>query len=342
MVSTSLLAGSIFLTHSLSAAIFVGVTALTVLFVFVSPKTFQTTRKTGLYWLLAIILGITSVSPFLAEALPAYLHDNSSAPGVQGVSDINSAILSTRILSLTLVLPLFLILLVYVLFSKRYNGRFINLPTLLLCSWLFVPLFLTQGYLFGFIIDYNRFLYFIILPVLIFIGLLISHGSDFLAKVIDNYRVLTAQTQKTVAAANKKIVWLKNHLNYKVIYSCFILFFLLFCFLFIPIFTTPSQNVGESIQSYYQFMDNPGWNAMQWKNQHATQIGVCSRCPLWLVAWRMFAQRVTLSAVDPQYLIMPESCLMQKTLPISLTPTTSWITLWFKFEKTVANCAAQP
>ncbi len=107
LVSTSILAGSIFLTHSLSAAIFVGVTVLTVLFVFVSPKTFGTSRKTGFYWLLPIVLGVILVSPFLASAVPTYLHDNSSAPGVSGVNDINSAILSTRILPLEWVYPLF-------------------------------------------------------------------------------------------------------------------------------------------------------------------------------------------------------------------------------------------
>ncbi len=163
LVSTSILAGSIFLTHSLSAAIFVGVTVLTVLFVLVSPKTFSTSRKTGLYWLLPILFGVILVSPFLVNAVPAYLQENSSAPGVQGVSDITSAILSTRILPWYLVFPLFAILAGFVLFSNKYSGRFVTLPVFLLCVWLFVPLFLTQSYLFGFIIDYNRFLYFVIL-----------------------------------------------------------------------------------------------------------------------------------------------------------------------------------
>ena len=70
--------------------------------------------------------------------------------------------------------------------------------------WLFVPLFLTQGYLFGFIIDYNRFLYFIILPVIIFIAVLIDHGSGFFADIIDTYRALTSQMQKTKKTTNKK------------------------------------------------------------------------------------------------------------------------------------------
>ncbi len=110
LVSTSILAGSIFLTHSLSAAIFVGAAVITVLFVVVSPKTFGTQRKTVLYWLLPIVFGVILVSPFLASAVPTYLKDNSSAPGVSGVNDINSAILSTRILPLEFVLPLFLII----------------------------------------------------------------------------------------------------------------------------------------------------------------------------------------------------------------------------------------
>jgi hypothetical protein len=47
LVSTSILAGSIFLTHSLSAVIFVGVTLLTVILVLVAPKTFG--ASTGVY-----------------------------------------------------------------------------------------------------------------------------------------------------------------------------------------------------------------------------------------------------------------------------------------------------
>ena len=204
LVSTSILAGAIFLTHSLSAGIFVGVTFLTVLFVFISPKKFDTTRKTGLYWLLPLVIGVILVSPFLAEAVPTYLTDNSSAPGVPGVQDINSAILSTRILALEFVLPLFAIIVAFVVFSKTYKGRFLSLPVLLLSVWLFVPLFLTQGYLFGFIIDYNRFLYFIILPVLIFIAVLMDHGAGFFAGIVDFYRSCQTKQRKQNKSLTKK------------------------------------------------------------------------------------------------------------------------------------------
>jgi hypothetical protein len=302
LVSTSILAGSIFLTHSLSAAIFVGVTFITVLFVFVSPKKFGASRKTGLYWLLPIVLGASLVLPFLLNAVPTYLQDNSSAPGVQGVSDITSAIFSTRILPLEFVFPLFLIILAFALFSKSYKGRFVSLPTLLLSIWLFVPLFLTQGYLFGLIIDYNRFLYFIILPIMIFIALLIDHGSEFFTRSIANYRTLVNQVKKPKKTTNKKIACLSALLTNKTIYGVFILFFLLFSFVFIPVFMTPYQNVGETIQSFYQVMNNPGWEAINWSKQNTPANSVFVSDALYGWWFGGFAQRPTLSALDPQYM----------------------------------------
>jgi hypothetical protein len=299
LVSTSILASSIFLTHSLSAAIFVGVTVLTVLFVLVSPKTFGTTRKTGFYWLLPIVLGVILVSPFLASAVPTYLHDNSSAPGVSGVNDINSAILSTRILPLEWVYPLFLIIIGFAAFSKRYNNRFFSLPALLLSVWLFVPLFLTQSYLFKFIIDYNRFLYFVILPVIIFVAVMIDYGSKFFTETISTLRVMASQMQK-VKTTNKKIASLSKHATPRTIYAGFILFFLLFSFVAIPVFLTPME--GLRIQRFYQVMNNPGWDAIQWAKQNTSANSVFVSDALY--GWWLsgFAQRPTLSAVDPQYL----------------------------------------
>jgi hypothetical protein len=302
LVSTSILVGTIFLTHSLSTAIFVGITFLTVLCILIAPQKLGTQRKTCLYWLLPVVIGAILVLPFLMQAIPTYLSDNSSAPGVPGAQDINSAILSTRILPLEFVLPLFAIIVAYILFSKTYKRRFISLSVLLLSLWLFVPLFLTQVYLFGFIIDYNRFLYFIILPVLIFIAVLIDHGSGFFAGMVNFYRSLPVNVKKTKQITDKKIKWLQAHLTNKTVYGVFILFFLVLSFVFIPIFMTPSQNVGETIQSFYQVMNNPGWEAIQWAKQNTPTKSVFVSDALYGWWFSGFAQRPTLSAVDPQYL----------------------------------------
>ena len=94
LISASILVGSIFLTHSLSAAVFLGITVVTVLCVMISPKTFDTSRKNVLYWLLPIFGGALLVSPFLANAVPAYLSANSS---FTAVTEINQALLATRV-----------------------------------------------------------------------------------------------------------------------------------------------------------------------------------------------------------------------------------------------------
>jgi hypothetical protein len=300
LVSTSILAGSIFLTHSLSAAIFAGVTILTALLVLIAPKKFSTSRKTGLYWILPLVIGVVLVFPFLMQAVPTYLSDNASAPGVQGVNDITFATLSTRILPLQLVFPLFAIIAAFVVFSKVYKGRFVSLPVLLLSVWLFVPLFLTQGYLFEFIIDYNRFLYFVILPVMIFIALLIDHGSRFFAKIVDSYQTLVSQVQKPKKIIDKRIEYLSAHLTHKTVYAGFTLFFLLFSFFVIPIFATPME--GHTIQSFYQVMNDPGWEGIQWAKQNTLSNSVFVSDALYGWWFGGFAQRPTLSAVDPEYL----------------------------------------
>jgi hypothetical protein len=297
LVSTSILVSSIFLTHSLSAAVFVSITVATVLFVIVSPKTFGASRKHVLYWLLPIFLGAVLVSPFLASAVPAYLGANST---FTGAADIRAALLSTRVLPLEIVLPLFGCLVLFFLLSKKYKGRFFSLPAFLLVMWLLVPLLLTQGFLFGLYVDYNRFLYFTILPVMILIGMVIDHGSEFFARVIDTYHVLTSQLQKTKKTANKLVARLSTRISRKAIYSVFVLGFLLFSFFVIPIFMTPWQ--GVTVQSFYQVMNNPGYEAIEWAKQNTPPGSVFVSDALYGWWFGGFAQRPTLSAVDPQYL----------------------------------------
>ena len=233
LVSTSILVGSIFLTHSLSAAIFTGITAATVLCAAVAPKTFGTTRRNVVSWLLPIFGGALLVSPFLASAIPAYLSANSS---FSAVNAINQALLSTRVLPMDEVLALFACLLPLLLLSKKYKRRFISLPTFLLVMWLFVPLVLTQGFMFGLMVDYNRFLYFLVLPVIILFAVMIDHGSAYFAHLTVTYRTLTSQMQKTTRAANKWATKISGGVTRKRVYAIFALGFILVFLVTLPIF----------------------------------------------------------------------------------------------------------
>jgi hypothetical protein len=297
IVSTSILAGSIFLTHSLSSVVFVCVTVATVMVVLVRPSAFGSSRKHVLSWLLSIVVGAVLVAPFLADAAHAYLTSNAT---LNAVLDIKSAILSTKIIPLEIILPLFAILVLFFFLSKEYRGRFFSLPAFLFFMWLLVPLVLTQGYLFGLYIDYNRFLYFLLLPVIVLFGMFLDHGSIFFARIIDTYRTLTSQMQKTKKTANKYAARISKRITRKSLYVVFVAGFLLASLFLFQLFVTPWQ--GVAVQSFYQVMNNPGYEAIQWAKDN-TPVGSVFVSDA-LYGWWLggFSQRPTISAVDPQYL----------------------------------------
>ena len=297
LISSSVLVGSIFLTHSLSAVVFVGITAVSVLVMMAFPKLFNTQRKLVFSWFLPIVFGAALVSPFIVSAVPTYLSSNST---FAGVTDIERALVSTRVLSLELVLPLFALVGLFFILSKGYKGRFISAPAFLLAMWLLVPLVLTQGYLFGLYIDYNRFLYFLLLPVITLFGMFLDHGAMFFAYLIDNYRVLSSQAQKIKKPVNKYVARISRHITRRNLYSGFVTGFLLAALLAFPMLLTPWQ--GVAVGNFYQFMNNPGYEAIQWAKQNTpvNSVFVSDATYGWWLGG--FAQRPTLSAVDPEFL----------------------------------------
>jgi hypothetical protein len=301
LAMTAILSGAIFLTHSLSAAMFVSITVVTVVYALIFSKRVGVRKTQLLVWLAPLFLGAIIVSPFLIEIVPTYL----SASGdifTSGMSAIRLALLSTRILPLELVLPLLAIFPLFFLFSKKYKGSFFTVPAFLLAMWIFIPTILTQGFLVGLYLDYNRFLYFVVLPVIILIALVIDHSSHFFSRIIDTYLSLTREKSPTENSHNKIVTRLMPHLTRKNLYSVLVLGGLLFSFLAVPIFLTPQQ--GATVSSFYQVMSEPGYEAIQWIRQQ-TPVGSVFVSDAYYGWWLSgFAQRRTLSAVDPQYLTL--------------------------------------
>jgi hypothetical protein len=248
-----------------------------------------------------LFLGAIIVSPFLLEIVPAYLSVSGDI-FTGGVSAIRLALLSTRILPLELVLPLLVLFPLFFLFSKKYRNNFFTVPAFLFAMWILIPTVLTQGFLVGLYLDYNRFLYFVVLPVIILIALWIDHGSRFFSRIIDTYLSITKENSPPTNGGYKIVSRLMPHLTRKNLYSAFVLGFLLFSFLAVPIFLTPQQ--GATVSSFYQVMSEPGYEAIQWIRQQTPVGSVCvsdAYYGWWLSG---FAQRPTLSAVDPQYLTL--------------------------------------
>ena len=301
IVTTTFLTGALFLTHSLSAVMFVGITFSTVVLVAIFSKRVRVSKNHLLIWLLPLFLGALLVSPFLAEAAPAYLSANAET-FTGGVSDIRLALLSTRVLPVEWVIPLFACVIFFFLFSKKYRGNFFTVPAFLLTLWVLIPMLFTQGFLVGLYTDYNRFLYYIILPVIILIAVGIDHGAGFFSRIIVTYLSFTRKMPQTFTNTTETRSRVLPHLTRKRIYAGFVLGFLLLSFLAVPLFLTPFQ--GTTIQSFYQTMTDPGYEAMQWARQNTPVGSIFVSDALYGWWFSGFAERPTLSAVDPQYLTL--------------------------------------
>src|SRR4030043_34843 len=160
----------------------------------------------------------------------------------------------------------------------------------------------TQGFLVGLYTDYNRFMYYIILPLIILIAIGIDHGAGFFARIIDTYLSFTRKTPQTITNTTKTRSKALPHLTRKRIYAGFVLGFLMLSFIAVPIFLTPFQ--GTTIQSFYQTMNDPEYWAMQWARQNTPVGSVFVSDALYGWWFSGFAERPTLSAVDPQYLTL--------------------------------------
>ncbi len=296
---TSLVSGAIFLTHSLSAIMFVAITFATVFFASIFARRVEARRTTLLVWLLPLVLGAIIISPFLIHVAPAYLGSNADT-FTGGVVGIRQAVLSTKILPLELVLPLFACIILFFLFSKEYIGKFLSVPAFLLALWTVIPALLTQGYLVGLYTDYNRFMYFVILPVILLIGLVIYHSAGFFASTLDWLLSMVREMPQVRIGKHKTLARLMPHLTRKNFLSVIAFVFLLYAFLAVPVFVVPSK--GIEVQSFYQVMNPPEYEAMQWaqKNTPANSLFVTDALYGWWFSG--FAQRPTISAVEPQYL----------------------------------------
>ena len=297
----TLLSSALFLTHSLSAVMFLGITFSTIIIGLVLSKRIGIPRMNLLIWMMPVFIGAIVVSPFLFEVVPAYAVANVET-FTGGVAGIRQALLSTRILPIEFVIPLFASLVFFFPFSKKYKNQFLSVPVILFTLWILIPMLFTQGYAIGLYIDYNRFLYFVILPIIILIALAIDHGAGFFSKAIHTYLSLTRKTQEIKRETTESNSRILPRLSRNNIYAGFVIGFLLFSVLAVPIFLNPLE--GIRIQSFYQVMSDSRYEAMEWSQLNTSPDSIFVSDALYGWWFSGFAQRPTISAVDPQYLTL--------------------------------------
>lgn len=293
VATSSLLSAALFITHSLSSLVFDGIVLIVVIFALSLSKKLEITRKRILLLLVPVFLGTVIASPYLLGAIPAYL---ANAQSTNAVADIRLALMSTKIVPWELLVPLAACVVLFFLYSKEYKGRFLTISSLILTLWILVPLAFTQGYFVGFYTDYNRFLYYPLLPVFILIAVVIDHGATFLSKVAHVYVNFTKKEWQANIIGHR--LW--SYFTRKNLYAMITVILVLFSFFAVAFFMTPWA--GTTVQGFYQVMNTPGYDAIQWaqKNIPTNSVFVSDAYYGWWFGG--FAQRPTLSAVEPEYL----------------------------------------
>ncbi len=240
------------------------------------------------------------MSPFLIQAAPIYLNLNS-AVYTGGLPDIQKLLLPMRLLPLEIVIPFFACFFLYIVFSKYMQRKLIQFSNVLFLTWLIIPTVLTQSYVVGLYTDYERFLYFANLPFIISIGIGIFLGARLLAKSTNWLLSARRSFIQKRFGENKILKRINSHPSNQTMLALFAIILILIAFFELPnFFMTPSN--GFSIQGQQQVMNQPGYDAIQWIKQNTPPNSVFVADALY--GWWLggFAQRPTISAVDPIFI----------------------------------------
>lgn len=291
--TTSLLVGSIFLTHIFSAFIFISITMLTLFFSVILSKKTKFSRYQVVSWLTPIVIGALLVLPYLYNIIPIYF---SSGGTITGTSiETNQALLETRVISNSILILSIILGLSFFLISKYYKNNVITIPAILFTTWIIVPAIMTQGYIFGLYLDYERFLYFLFFPLIVCIALLIVS----VAKIFPKYLGIFFNKIKMIKTNGINPV---PTTTFRQVFASLLISGLLILVLFFtPLLTSPIEGFAEA--SYYQVMTPLKYDAIQWiKNSTENSVFVADAEYGWWLSG--FAQRPTLSAINPQFLIL--------------------------------------
>jgi hypothetical protein len=275
--AASIIVAALFLTHLFSALVFLGITIVALSASLLFRRSTGFTVNKAFLWLIPIFFGVLLVAPYLINVLPLYFGSQGAITGTVAV--MKQAVVETRVIPTTILCLSIVPLILFPLFSRFQKGKFLSLPTILFASAILVPLAATQSYLLGFYLDYERFLYFLALPAIICVGLVVISSSNIIALGLGRIR-------KTL----------------KVVSGPVLLSILVIVCLLTPLFALPSEGAAQA--NFFQVMTPNKYDAIQWAKAstpaNATFVAD-AEFGWWLSG---FGQRPTLSAVDPQYLIL--------------------------------------
>jgi hypothetical protein len=302
LIITALLLGALAITHLLSFFVLLSVWIGYIILLHIA-KAFRLTQVKSLrtvgFFLASVALAALLISPWLLRVWNFYWDMSAQGVFVGGMEENKSLILANRHVDVNILLfSLVLVLLIFMFRASR--GKYIDDESLVFIALFFVPLALTQAYVFGIITDYLRFMYYVDMP-----GLLTLAASLFFAF-------------KFVSAGFKKLLTTKwsRHRSLKAARIVALPAILIIVYFVSPLSITPAGAVTRT--EFYTTVKTSEATAMNWIQQ---KTPVQSRLLTdHLYGWWLsgVAKRSTLSAVSPEFLLYPNEIEVAKSALILL------------------------
>ncbi|KON30014.1 hypothetical protein AC477_05300 [miscellaneous Crenarchaeota group-1 archaeon SG8-32-1] len=229
----------------------------------------------------SIFAGAIAVSPWILRVFGFYVSASSEGAATGGLDNKN-LILTNRAVDSVILLLIIVVIPAIFMFRSSRKKPFDN-SSLFLIAWFIVPIVMTQGYLFGVVTDYSRFMYFIDFPGI----LIISAGLFYL------FRYTGIAIKR-----NSKINW-KNFKKALPITGFMTIIFIL-------VLVSPWSIVPENAMNranYYSTIHEAEESTLKWISNNTSNDSILVADHLY--GWWLggIGKRVTLSAAELEFLI---------------------------------------
>ena len=300
LFTAALIFGSLILTHLFSLFVLFSILILYVSLLLIGKalKLAGTNSLNAIrFFFMSTALGILFVSPWLLRVSSFYLGMLSEGAFLGGMEENRNLILINRYVDIK-ILALIGAVFPTLFMLKASRRKYVDGKSLLLITWYLVPLVLTQSYIVGIFVDYSRFLYFADFPGF----LMISAALFYLFRY--------------VSIAIKKFSVAKWNRSGKTASQIALPAILLVVYVISPSLITPMDALTR--MDFYTSVKKPEATAMEWIQQRTANSAVLVSDHLY--GWWLsgVAQRSTLSAASPEFLLYPHEVEVAKSALILL------------------------
>jgi len=300
LFTAALLFGSLILTHLFSLFVLFPIIILSISLLLIG-KTLKLAGTNSLnairFFFTSTALGTLFASPWLLRVSSFYLGMFSEGAFWGGMQENRNLILLNRYVDIK-ILVLIAAVFPTLFMLKASRRRCVDSESLLLIAWYVVPLVLTQAYIFGIFVDYSRFMYFADFPGIVIIS----------AAVFYLFRYVSVAIKRFSVAKWKRSGKIASQIALPAI--------LLVIYVISPSLITPMEALTKV--DFYTSVKKPEATAMEWIQQRTANSAILASDHLY--GWWLsgVAQRSTLSAVSPEFLLYPHEVEVAKSVLVLL------------------------